>query len=378
VDRGTYYRLLVNLEYKGEPLTFNIVVGCNVRITTYKDNDRTVEVGVAPMVYGLKMKDGRGIVVRPPEACRGETTENGKVPATLLPLIVTYENADAPWFGLAYASDDAYESPLSELKFFGATIAKATRQEWEDWRRDEAPKNFVTYELLGINERNRWHQIRWEPGKYFMGSECLGFARVTLADAAREIVRAQWPADKPTYWYPNEEARRGLRSVRGEEVRRPEWLFEGHTLLEYFGGNESILGLPRRKPGAQIFYTRRVAGAVFPARTDLTPNSLRRDGSLPSEIAARPFLSWADADLRPELRGFAYCNRVHNVIGLPTVIDLGANILRIVNRIDGQAIQEYPPRQIGHGRSNFDFAFERDEYVIFYRTYGLTSIFGGL
>lgn len=118
-DRSYYYRFKANFAYKGEPLDFDIVVGCNVRITTYKDNDRTVDVGVAPMAFGLKMKDGHGVVIRPPQACKGETTENGNVPRDLLPLVVTYENAEAPWSGIAYASEDAYESPLSELKFFG-------------------------------------------------------------------------------------------------------------------------------------------------------------------------------------------------------------------------------------------------------------------
>jgi hypothetical protein len=141
-DRSYYYRFKASYAYKGEPLDFDIVVGCNVRVTTYKDNDRTVEIGIAPMIFGLKMKDGRGVVVRPPEACQGETTENGKVPATLLPLVVTYENADQPWIGLAYASEDAYESPISELKFFGATISRATREEWQEWRRTGAPKKF--------------------------------------------------------------------------------------------------------------------------------------------------------------------------------------------------------------------------------------------
>jgi hypothetical protein len=145
-DRAVYYRLKVNLAYKGAPLAFDIVVGCNVRVTIYKDNDRTVETDLAPMVFGLKMKDGHGVVVRPPEACRGETTDNGRVPAALIPLVVTYENADQPWFGLAYASEDAYASPISELKFFGATINKATREEWQEWRRTEASKNFITYE----------------------------------------------------------------------------------------------------------------------------------------------------------------------------------------------------------------------------------------
>jgi len=153
-DRATYYRLKVNLAYKGEPLDFDIVVGCNVRITTYKDNDRTVEVGVAPMAFGLKMKDGHGVVVRPPEACRGETTENGKVPKTLLPLIVTYENADAPWFGIAYASEDAYDSPRSELKFFGATINEELARHKGDFayafERDEYVYFYERYSLVNI------------------------------------------------------------------------------------------------------------------------------------------------------------------------------------------------------------------------------------
>jgi hypothetical protein len=89
-DRGYYYRFKASYAYKGEPLDFDIVVGCNVRVTTYKDNDRTVDVGIAPMVFGLKMKDGHVVVIRPPQACNGQTTENGRVPQNLLPLVVTY------------------------------------------------------------------------------------------------------------------------------------------------------------------------------------------------------------------------------------------------------------------------------------------------
>jgi hypothetical protein len=37
---------------------FNIVVCCNVRITTYKDNDRSHKAGVASMAYGVNMADG--------------------------------------------------------------------------------------------------------------------------------------------------------------------------------------------------------------------------------------------------------------------------------------------------------------------------------
>jgi hypothetical protein len=379
IQRGTYYRLKVNLAYKGEPHNFDIVVGCNVRVTTYKGNDRTVEVGVAPTAYGLKMKDGRGIVVRPPEACRGETTENGGVPTSLLPLVVIYEKADEPWFGIAYASEDAYQSPLSELKFNGATISSATRSEWEDWRRIEAPKNFVTYELLGVNAANRFDLIRWKPGMRFMGSQCLGFARVRLAEAAREIVRAHWPADRPTYWYPNEEAARAIWPRPDTEASQPEWLFEGYKSKQYHATYANFFpGLPRHEPGALIMLRDYVSGTVYPARTDLTPNILAPDGQLPEAVAAKPYLSWAEAEMRPELRGFAYCDNVHNIDGLPSHISVSMSGLRLINRINGEAIQEYPPRPTGGGRGNFAFALERDEYVFFYRTYGLSDIFGGL
>ena len=62
-DRGTYYQLTVDLSYKGEPLPFDIVVGCNVRTTRHIDRDRSVEVGIAPFVYGLKTRDGAGVVI---------------------------------------------------------------------------------------------------------------------------------------------------------------------------------------------------------------------------------------------------------------------------------------------------------------------------
>lgn len=370
-DHAIYYRLKVNLAYKGQPLDFDIVVGCRVSITTYKDNDRTVEVGVAPMAYGLKMKDGRGVVVRPPEACQGETTDNGKVPAALLPLVVTYENADQPWFGLAYASEDAYASPISELKFFGATISKATREEWQEWRRTDAPKNFVTYELLGVNAKNRWDKPQWKPGYRAMGSICAGFSRVKLPEAVGEAIRTYWPASRPDYWYPNEDARRTFRAASDYDGQKV--LFEGSPIRELFPTKaEFFPGLARRKPGAQIFFTQRVVGDLYPASSDLSMNRLDAAGHLSGEIGAKARKSFAEVNVRPELKGFAYCDVVWNIDGLPSEINDPGN--PNANRIDGQQIYETLYRKSG----DFDYAFERDEYVYFYNRYALVSIFGGL
>ncbi len=369
-DRAIYYRLKVNLAYNGEPLDFDIVVGCNVRVTTYKDNDRTVEVSVAPMAFGLKMKDGHGVVVKPPEACDGETTENGKVPQALLPLIVTYESADAPWFGIAYASEDAYDSQLSQLRFFGASISKATREEWQEWRRTEAPKNFVTYQLLGINEKNRWEQPRWKPGFRAMGSICSGVSRVKLPEPVRDAIRPYRPAKKPNYWYPNEDARRAFYDVGDYSGRK--MLFEGSPLYEYFPTEAHFLGLPRRRPGAVIFFTRHVVGDVFPANSDLSINRFDAAGELPPEINAKARMDYAEVNVSPELKGFAFCDVVRNIDSVPFAINDPGRLY--ANRINGEQIDEELQR-VG---SNFDYAFERDENVYFYKNYSLVNIFGGL
>jgi hypothetical protein len=151
------------------------------------------------------------------------------------------ENAEAPWFGIAYASEDAYDSPRSELKFFGATIGKATFEEWQDWRRTEAPKNFITYELLGINARNMWDAPHWKPGYRVMASGCLGASWVKLPEPVRDLVRRFWPADKPVYWFPSWELRKALWDALVGS--RAPAVFEGKRFLDYVETSEGERGL---------------------------------------------------------------------------------------------------------------------------------------
>lgn len=370
-ERATYYRLLVNLAYKGEPLNFDIVVGCHVRITTYKDNDRTVETGVAPMAFGLKMKDGHAVVVRPPEACRGETTENGQVPKTLLPFVVTYENADEPWFGLAYASEDAYDSPLSELKFLGASISNATREEWQVWRRTEAPKNFVTYALLGLNPRNMWDFPKWTPGYRVMASSCLAASWVKIPEAIRDVVRPFWPSDKPVYWYPNEETRQALWHSAYDPKNPP--LFEGNRFRDYLEKSLEAEGLARRQPGAEISYKHRVVGDLYPIRANLSLNELDAKVVSGDKPAISSQSRRIDAEVSPERRGFAYCDdTIFPFAGVP-----GGQITNqelLLNKINGAPISEalWPA-----GRGS-NIIFERDERLILPRRYELGNVFGGL
>jgi hypothetical protein len=366
--RGYYYRVKASYTYKGEPLDFDVVVGCNVSVTTYKDNGRTVEVSIAPMVYGLKMKDGRGVVIELPKACRGETTENGKVPETFQPLIVTYQSADAPWFGLAYATEDAYASPISELKFFGATISRATFEEWQEWRRTEAAKNFVTYELLGINKANIWEAIQWKPGYRAMGSECRGFSFVKIPEAVRDAMRPFWPSTKPRYWYPNEDARRTFYDA-GEfkgwiDKTKRNVLFDGHPLYSY-------LHTPPNKPEVKFLSKDSAVGALYPALSDVSLNRLDQAGELPPEIKAKTIKSFADVTIDPKLKGFAYCDTEYNIAGKPS--NIGLQLL--TSRVNGESISE---DTLTRREWSFDYAFERDEYVFFFRRYPMADAFGGL
>ena len=94
VDRGTYFRIKVKLAYKGEPQDFDIVVGCNVKVTQYKGGGgSTYEAGVIPLMYGRAMPDGKAVVVLPPDACGSQTTANSLVPPNFLPLVVVYDDA---------------------------------------------------------------------------------------------------------------------------------------------------------------------------------------------------------------------------------------------------------------------------------------------
>jgi hypothetical protein len=197
LDRGTYYRLKVKVTYKGEPQDFNIVVGCNVKQTNYKDGSRTVESGLVPEVFARRLSDGKALAVNPPQACNGETTADGRVPQDLLPLLIVYDNADNLAFGTAYFSEDAYENPLAVLKFGGATIERATRAEFDEFRRTQP--NALTEKI---------HR-RYLPGEMsktdardtpYWASQCYGFARYQLPDDIRAVARKYWASEHPRFW----------------------------------------------------------------------------------------------------------------------------------------------------------------------------------
>jgi hypothetical protein len=200
-DRGTYFRLQVNVAYKGEPVAFDIVVGCNVSRIGYKDGSSTVEVDMVPVVFGKRMPDNKGLVVRAPDACGTRYIKDGWIPDDLLPLMIVYDDADTLAFGTAYISEDAYRSPLSVLRFEWATITAATRSEFEIFRNQQT--NLVGRDAFQSG-RMGIELLRPLGLDYAVpfGSQCHAYQRFRIPEELREQVRTAWPIDRPRYWWP--------------------------------------------------------------------------------------------------------------------------------------------------------------------------------
>ena len=312
-DNSTYYRLKVKLAYKGEPQDFDIVVGCNVHQIIYKDNSRTYEAGLIPTVFGRRMSDGKALVVRPPKACRGETTANGRVQPDLLPLIIVYDNADALEFGIAYLSEDAYTSPLSVLKFGGATIEEATRSDFDHFRKTQA--NAVRRELYhsALDSDQLLRQLQLKRGPRTWAHVCEGYERYLLGDGGRSLLREHWPEGQPKYWqasYAVEDALGKMVFDRRTPIHSDSADRAAHVAWSFSDG-AADLGLPTRTGGGLVSTSRgyRFAEAYYPAASDY-----RADRWPAANEQRRDYLARLDhvADMRIQFqggstRGFAYC-----------------------------------------------------------------------
>ncbi|MEM1050039.1 MAG: hypothetical protein AAGL24_28035, partial [Pseudomonadota bacterium] len=55
---GYFYRFTAHYSHKGEPLVFDYVVACNIRVTRYRGGDRSDDSTYTPKVMMLPTKTG--------------------------------------------------------------------------------------------------------------------------------------------------------------------------------------------------------------------------------------------------------------------------------------------------------------------------------
>ena len=379
VDRSTFFRLKVKLTYKGEPQDFDIVVGCNVRVIAYKYGGSTYEAGHVPVLYGRAMSDGKAVVVRTPNACGGETTANGWVRQGLLPVIVVYDDAKTLAFGTAYISDDAYKSPLSILGFGGATIEKATRAEFDQFRLN-APSNIVS--------RAQYHMTRHDPsGSYSnapalhppyprMGRNCYAFERFRTPNYVQPLVRQMWPANRPKYWaaepsftsqFIGEITHRSLQRDTGGAIGEFSGTWPSESLAETGAATEartSMIGPPQNlayRPASYFPRTSDQADYLWPLDETKWPILIDK---MRSRVISRLLLSGGAT------RGLAYCYtetgpktvRLSSGEDVPRTPETYNNWMQIpeVIKVDDDLLQipmnQNVNRYLGH------LFFERDEF----------------
>jgi hypothetical protein len=397
VDRGTYFRFRASYLYKGQPLDFDIVAGCNAKIPAWPDATKSFEAGLVPYVYGLKMPDGQGVVVRVPAICQGETTENGRVPKDLLPFVAVYQSADEPKFGWLYATDDAYASPLSELKLNGASIHGATRGEFDTWRVAEAGKNIVkpwmlTHGIGGFSSP----EILPRPGVWYFGADCLAYSRKPIPEELKGKLSAMWPDDRPHFWSPPTNIPADLAEARWKmlddlaltKIGPHRWTQvgmqdQGAARWRHGGGipptyNRDLVASPEIYPTKKYNSFNNISELADKKEIILSwRQELNVNGRLMLNI---PVVAFPDTNgippmwhtfITPERKGFAYCDAPG---------DLGYHLLLNNNRSQPHLING--ERVVGwngfSANASIDDGYERNSYALKLVFIELKEIGGGL
>ncbi|HET9395626.1 MAG TPA: hypothetical protein VFO36_06180, partial [Nitrospiraceae bacterium] len=198
-DNGYFYRMRAAFEVKetGERLDFDYVVACNIRVTRWRDGGLSDDSTYSPRMVAKATAGGQAVVLRTLGACNGLTSENGDIPSDILPLAVWFDTVDDLSRGLGYVSEDAYDSPISKLRFHGARIDRATRGEWERWRK-QAAESYIEQGVLPGPWGYDYPESDPNIDRYV--SSCQGYSRLKLPENLREKLRSLWPAERPRFW----------------------------------------------------------------------------------------------------------------------------------------------------------------------------------
>jgi hypothetical protein len=195
-DPGKFMRVTSSYVYMGTPVTLDFVLTCSGFITSYRDRDRSYDISGGPMLYGVRLPDGKALVLSTNAFCA--KNEAYMLSPGLIPVVVIYDDATKLTQGWAYMSEAAYARPNSPLKFVDAKIALVSRDEAVAILNSQTP-NVVT--AFGNDGPFANVGITPPPAKeLFVGQRCVGWLRVQIPEQHRTKVQVLWPTTKPKYW----------------------------------------------------------------------------------------------------------------------------------------------------------------------------------
>lgn len=369
-DRTVFFRLLASYQHGDEIIDFDVVVGCSVRVTRWGDGDKSYDAFRDPVAFMKATKDGGAILQMIPGACSGETTENGEVPGDFLPGAVWFDDADDLSLGVAYVTEDAYDSPLSKLKFLGASIWPATRADYVAFEPIAAQNLIDPRPLFALLPRPAPSELKPHFGdsaalaKLRRELGCHAIQRYRLSDPEqRAHLRKFWPASRPKFWMPSEAQ---LEQLNDDLGLSNDALIDGRPISDYFRLNDHRgNGFPTRAQGG-IFRSKHRPSDKLPP----TVFPVRRDEGIPWVTEDLPTATTLYRDIDQDggaYQGFAYCYGGISAqdFHVPAYIN-GSFITRVAGEpIFGEATD-------GRLARNRPWPFfERDEYFYLPDNFGL-------
>lgn len=255
--QGYFYRFKASFSHKGEPLEFDYVVACDIRITSYRGGGTSNDSTFAPKIMMMPTGDGAAVMVRTIRACKGETTENGRAPEDLFPMAIWFDDVNDMTFGWGYASEDAYESDFSQLEFHGATIEVSNRMEWETWR-ESAAKDFKTIGMIttpwGMTYNEPWYgrgrKKPYDDSRRFVARLCRGYYRQKIPKNIADEIAEKSPSGRSQYWSPERNIEGDVRAI----IETGKYSAESSRRFIFGQSPPSSYGLPTRKGMGTVRY----------------------------------------------------------------------------------------------------------------------------
>jgi hypothetical protein len=380
VDQGTYYRLKFDLTYRGEPQHFDVVVGCHVVGIDYKDGSNTREVGLVPTVYGRRMSDGRGLVVRVPDACKGETTANGRVPTDFMPIMIVYDDANTLGFGTAYISDEAYDSPRSLMKFGTASVEQATRADFDEFRSKSEPNLVTRNQCHSAQPRDIVEAMGLKKVYPAFGRLCRSYSRALVPEALRDRVRKYWPSSQPTFWTIADGA--SITALR-ESLLRDDLLRDDGGALNgigpWLGPTWPDLGAVHRDGAGVIGHQKSTivrAPSIYPVASDISAAQWPTDpAQWPDFVSGLSKVKILDVEVaNTSYRGFAFCYQTPDFSLTPDVFKSLKEKPGVIS-VDGTPVSD-SAQNWSFDAENTTPLLERDQYLYDYQMFFLESTRG--
>jgi len=365
VNAGAYfYRMKASYSYGDEPIKFDVVVGCSVRVTGYRGGESAFGASRYPRFFIHRTRDNHEVMQILPLVCRGQTTENGRIPKDFLPGAIWFEKAGDYRLGIAYVSEDEFESPNGKLKFHGASVHRATLAEWEAFRKRAAGNEgmrrlYYTGPPYSTEDARRIASLGGKEIERAYARVCRGVRRYRLSEAGRALVRKFWPAHQPSFWSNKRGEKWPWQELQRLEKTTPVFANGVLYARHFIGSSYKYAGFPTRARGGMLDSNafKFVAPEFFP---------LQFDRGIPwvfTERVAKSAYLTKDVEVHSGVgKGFLYCYTLLNPgkgkLEIP-IPDYRSRELRI--RVDGKPV--VAPKSV-HQSWPSPF-FEQDEYIYF-------------